>query len=50
MNLLKAPLAATNIEDVASVCITVDLSKPGNTFESLQYWLRAVRDHIKSSI
>ena len=43
VDLLKAPLASSNIEEVASICITVDLSKPGNTFESLQFWLKEVR-------
>ena len=43
-NLLQAPLTATNLTSIASVCIVLDLSKPGNCVESLSFWMKAVRE------
>ena len=42
-NLLQAPLSAFNIGNSA-VCITVDLSNPAGTVESLLYWLNVTKE------
>ena len=49
-DLLSAPLAPTNLPNIASVCIVLDLSKPGNAIDSLLYWLAAVRNHSNQSL
>jgi hypothetical protein len=43
-DLLSAPLSHHNISNVGCVCICLDLSKPGNCYESLQFWLKVVKD------
>jgi hypothetical protein len=43
-NLLQASLNAFNIPNTA-VCIAIDLSSPGNTIDSLLYWLSVVKEH-----
>jgi len=48
-DLLSAPLSLHNISNVGCVCICLDLSKPGNCYESLQFWLKVVKDQIHSS-
>ena len=42
-NLLEAALLGGNIANT-TVCIVVDLTKPGNTVESALFWLNAVRE------
>jgi GTPase SAR1 family protein len=44
-SLLQAPL---NIYSLAttSVCICVDLSMPGNSIDSVLYWITAIREHL----
>jgi len=49
-NMLQAPLSAKNIPDIASLCICVDLSKPGNVIDSLLFWLNAAREHSGNAI
>ena len=29
------------------VCITVDLSRPGNSVDSLLFWINSVKEHIQ---
>ena len=48
-DLLSAPLSHHNISNVGCVCICVDLSKPGNCYESLQFWLKVVKDQMLSA-
>ena len=43
-NMLGAVLNSGNIGS-ATVCIVVDLAKPGNTVDSLLFWLNAVKEH-----
>ena len=47
--MLGAALNAGNIGS-AAVCIVVDLSKPGNTIDSLLFWLNAVREHSQVAL
>lgn len=42
-NLLEAALSGSNIANT-TVCIVVDLTKPGNTIESALFWLNAIRE------
>lgn len=42
-NLLEAALTGGNLVHT-SVVIVVDLSKPGNSIESLLFWLNTVRE------
>ena len=49
-NLLQAPLSSQNLAQVASICIVLDLSKPGNTIDSLLYWLAAAREYTNNSL
>ena len=44
-NLLGAALSPSNLKNIASVCIVLDLSKPGNCVESLLFWLAEVRKY-----
>ena len=37
-NLLQAPLSMGNLDQVATICIVLDLSKPQTCIESLTYW------------
>ena len=41
--LLEAALQGSNIANT-TVCIVVDLSKPGNTVESALFWLNSIRE------
>ena len=49
-NMLQAPLSATNISNIASICIVLDMSKPGNVIDSLLYWLQAVREYTNKAL
>jgi len=42
-NLLEAALVGSNIAST-TVCIVLDLTKPGNTVDSLLFWLKAIRE------
>ena len=44
-SMLSACLTEENILD-ATVCICVDLSKPGNSVDSVLFWLNAIREQI----
>ena len=48
--LLQAPLHFRNLSNLASICIVLDLSKPGNCVESLNYWIPAVKEILNSSL
>ena len=48
-NLLQAPLNAFNAPST-SIVICIDLSAPGNTIDSLLYWLNAVKEYTKLAI
>jgi hypothetical protein len=48
--MLQAPLSAKNVPDIASLCICVDLSKPGNVIDSLLFWLNAAREHSSNAL
>lgn len=48
-NMLSSVLNGANVGSTA-VCIVVDLSKPGNTIDSLLFWLNAVREHSQQAI
>lgn len=39
--MLKAPFSSTNLAACSAV-IVLDLSKPGNVLESLEYWLQTL--------
>lgn len=49
-NLLSAPLALGNLDQVASICIVLDLSKPQTCLESLNYWYGAVKEYTKEQL
>ena len=38
-NLLQSPLCTSNLINIASICIVIDLSKPGNCIDSLLFWM-----------
>ena len=42
-NMLAASLTTNNIENT-TICIVVDLTKPGNSIDSLLFWLNTVRE------
>ena len=42
-NLLESALQGGSLANT-TVCIVVDLTKPGNTIESALFWLNCVRD------
>ena len=44
-NLLQAPLSSANLSSLASVCIVLDLSKPGNCIESMLFWIAEVKKY-----
>ena len=48
-NLLQAPINAFNIPSTA-ICITIDLSTPGNSIDSLLYWLNVAKEFSKSAL
>lgn len=47
-NMLQAALR--NVDKVASICIVLDLSTPGNCVDSLIFWLKAVRHYCDNAI
>jgi hypothetical protein len=47
-NLLQAALR--NIDQVGSVCIVIDLSKPGNCVDSLLFWLKQVKGYCDNAL
>jgi len=49
-NMLQAPLSAKSVPDIASICICIDLSKPGNVVDSLLYWISAAREHSSNAL
>ena len=48
-NLLSAALTAFNISNTV-VCIVIDLSTPGSSIESLQYWLQVVKEYTQKAL
>ena len=42
-NLLEAALVGGNVANT-TVCVCVDLTKPGNTIESVLFWLNSIRE------
>jgi len=48
-NLLPAPLNVFNIANTA-VCIVIDLSLPGNSLDSLNFWINAVRENLEKAL
>jgi len=48
-HMLSAALNAGNIAST-TVCLAVDLSKPGNSIDSLLYWLNAVREQSQVAL
>lgn len=49
-NLLQSPLSTNNLINVASICIVIDLSKPGNCIESLLFWITEVKKYSMASL
>jgi len=51
-NLLSSPLCSSNLSEMASICIVLDLSKKkaGNCVESLLFWLTQVRKCVNKSL
>ena len=49
---LASMLGATlrNIDSIGSICIVLDLSKPGNVIDSLIFWLKAVRAYSDNAL
>jgi hypothetical protein len=47
-NMLQAALR--NVGAVASICIILDLSKPGNVVDSLIFWLKEVRQYCDNAL
>ena len=49
---LASMLGATlrNIDTSRSICIVLDLSKPGNVIDSLIFWLKAVRAYSDNAL
>lgn len=39
-----------NIDTIGSICIVLDLSKPGNVIDSLIFWLKAVRAYSDNAL
>jgi hypothetical protein len=48
-SLLAAPLNQHSLLST-SICIILDLSTPGNTIDSLLFWLSAVKEHLERAI
>jgi len=48
--MLQAPLTGKNIPDIASLCICIDLSKPGNVIDSLLYWINTAKEHSNNGL
>ena len=48
-NLLEAAFSGGNIANT-TVCIVLDLTKPGNLIESAVFWLNAVREHAQAAL
>mmetsp|Transcript_25933 Transcript_25933/g.35308 ORF Transcript_25933/g.35308 Transcript_25933/m.35308 type:complete len:87 (-) Transcript_25933:763-1023(-) len=48
-SLLAATLTTHNIENT-TICIVVDLSRPGNCIDSLLFWLNAVREQAQITL
>jgi len=45
-NMLQTCLTENNILE-ATICISLDLSKPGGCIDSLLFWLNVVREQIQ---
>jgi len=48
-NLLEAALVGGNVAST-TVCIVLDLTKPGNTVESLLFWINAIREQSQVAL
>ena len=48
-NLLEAALLGGNVQHT-TVCIVVDLTKPGNAIENLLFWLNAVKEQSQMAL
>ena len=48
-SLLEAAFAGGNLDNT-KVCIVVDLTKPGNSIESVLFWLDAVRQQAQAAV
>ena len=44
-SLLSAPLNPSSLAQT-SICICVDLSLPGNTIDSILYWITVIREQL----
>jgi len=49
-SMLQAAINANSLERIGSICIVLDLSKPGNCVESLLFWLSSVREHCNRAL
>jgi len=49
-NMLQSALPPQNLSKIASICILIDLSQPGNVINSLNFWLSAVRENLNSQL
>lgn len=49
-NILQAPLTGKNIPEIASLCICIDLSKPGNIVDSLLFWIAAAKEYGRNGV
>jgi len=50
VNMLQATFSLQNLSKIASICIVLDLSKPGNVIDSLTYWLNSVKEHLNAAL
>lgn len=48
-NLLEAALSEGNVANT-TVCIVIDLTKPGNTIESCLFWINAIREQSQAAL
>jgi hypothetical protein len=48
--MLQAAVTPSSLENMGTICIVLDLSKPGNCIESLLFWLSAVREHCNTAL
>ena len=48
-NLLESAFSGGNVANT-TVCIVADLTKPGNSIESVLFWLNAVQEHSTAAL
>jgi hypothetical protein len=49
-SMLTAAVNPQSLDRIGSICIVLDLSKPGNCVESLIFWLSAVKEHCERAL